>query len=153
GDGFHGEGVTCVPQDCTTVECPPVATPTPTPTLSPTPTPTVPRTPTPTPTSTGTCLSSPTPTPTAIARSATFTNFTGQVASDLHIRYNDEVSGLCVASNAPGCPAPSTTGVFIPSRATWGFDIDWGTDCVDSGESVTIHFGSHHDYAQLTCMN
>jgi hypothetical protein len=28
GDGFHGEGVTCAPQDCTTVECP-AATPTP----------------------------------------------------------------------------------------------------------------------------
>ncbi len=28
GDGFHGEGVTCVPQDCTNVECP-GATPTP----------------------------------------------------------------------------------------------------------------------------
>jgi len=29
GDGFHGEGVACTPQDCTTVECP-AATPTPT---------------------------------------------------------------------------------------------------------------------------
>jgi Thrombospondin type 3 repeat len=29
GDGFHGEGVTCTPQDCTTLECP-AATPTPT---------------------------------------------------------------------------------------------------------------------------
>src|SRR5438034_448769 len=36
GDGFHGEGVTCVPQDCATQECPPVP---PTPTVSPTPTP------------------------------------------------------------------------------------------------------------------
>jgi hypothetical protein len=29
GDSFHGEGVTCTPQDCTTLECP-AATPTPT---------------------------------------------------------------------------------------------------------------------------
>jgi hypothetical protein len=31
GDGFHGEGVTCAPQDCTNTECPPVTTPPPTP--------------------------------------------------------------------------------------------------------------------------
>jgi hypothetical protein len=39
GDGFHGEGVACVPQDCTTPECPPTPTPTPVPTATPTPSP------------------------------------------------------------------------------------------------------------------
>jgi hypothetical protein len=44
GDGFHGEGATCVPIDCTTQECP-SGTP-----LPPTPTPSpVPTTPAPTP--------------------------------------------------------------------------------------------------------
>jgi hypothetical protein len=36
GDGFHGEGATCVPLDCVNVECPPT---TPTPSPPPTPTP------------------------------------------------------------------------------------------------------------------
>jgi len=39
-DGFHGEGTTCVPIDCTNFECPPVS-PTPTP-ATPTPTSTPP---------------------------------------------------------------------------------------------------------------
>jgi hypothetical protein len=51
GDAFHGEGVTCAPQDCTTQECPPT-TLTPPPTEPPTPTP-PPQTPTPTPTPVG----------------------------------------------------------------------------------------------------
>jgi hypothetical protein len=34
GDGYHGEGATCVPLDCVTPECPP-ATPAPTPTPTP----------------------------------------------------------------------------------------------------------------------
>jgi Pretoxin HINT domain len=58
GDGFHGEGATCVPLDCTTQECPPV---------SPTPTPgTPPPTPPPPPSPTTTCCT-PSPTPTATA--------------------------------------------------------------------------------------
>jgi hypothetical protein len=36
GDGYHGEGATCVPIDCTTQECPPTG---PTPSPQPTPTP------------------------------------------------------------------------------------------------------------------
>ena len=67
GDGFHGEGASCVPQDCTTVECPPVTTPTPTITPTPvTPTPTIAPTPSPTctPVGTGHCPPTPTPTPT-----------------------------------------------------------------------------------------
>ena len=36
GDGYHGEGSTCVPLNCTVNECPPV-TPSPTPSPSPTP--------------------------------------------------------------------------------------------------------------------
>ena len=31
GDGYHGEGATCVPLDCVNAECPPLATPTSTP--------------------------------------------------------------------------------------------------------------------------
>ncbi len=73
GDGFHGEGVTCVAQDCTVNECPPVATATPTPTIAPTPTPTglpCPTLPSPlptlvcTPTATPSMTATPTPTPT-----------------------------------------------------------------------------------------
>jgi hypothetical protein len=59
GDGFHGEGVTCAPGDCTNFECPPPpppttapppTTPPPPPSRTPTPTPTLTPTPTPTPT-------------------------------------------------------------------------------------------------------
>ncbi len=66
GDGFHGEGVTCAPLDCTTQECPPAtpcpagcitATPTGTPTCCPT---------SPTITPTATATATPTPTPTGV---------------------------------------------------------------------------------------
>ena len=39
GDGFHGEGATCVPLDCTSQECPGATpSPSPSPTMSPSPT-------------------------------------------------------------------------------------------------------------------
>src|SRR5439155_1252307 len=83
GDGFVGEGVPCVPIDCTTPECPPVAgSPTPTTTATATPTATTTRTPTPTPTAgtptatataapTATATLTPTPTPTGGTPTAT----------------------------------------------------------------------------------
>ena len=52
GDGYHGEGATCVPLDCVNNECPGAVTPTPTPgspTLTPTPSPPPTSTPTPVP--------------------------------------------------------------------------------------------------------
>ncbi len=75
GDGYHGEGATCVALDCTTQECPP-ASPTPVPTPSPTqsapptpvptpsPTQSAPPTPVPTPSPTPICLPLPSPLPT-----------------------------------------------------------------------------------------
>jgi len=54
GDGYHGEGASCGPLDCTTPECPAFTTPTPT------------ATPTSPPMATGTCCT-PTPTRTATA--------------------------------------------------------------------------------------
>src|SRR5439155_1216646 len=82
GDGFVGEGVPCVPINCTTAECPPVAgSPTPTATATttttrtPTPTATTTRTPTPTATATATptatATRTPTPTPTGGTPTAT----------------------------------------------------------------------------------
>ncbi len=72
GDGYHGEGATCVALDCTTTECPAVqATETPTATPTPTGGGATP-TPTPTPTATG-GAATPTPTPTGIRVAATAT--------------------------------------------------------------------------------
>ena len=65
GDGYHGEGVTCVPQDCTNVECSAVTTPT----KTPSPVPTLSPTPTPTPTMTPSATPTPTPTPTVTPNS------------------------------------------------------------------------------------
>jgi hypothetical protein len=157
GDGFHSEGVPCVPQDCTTVECPPVTTPTPsptaTPTVTPTPTQTVPPTPTPTPTASTNCPSSPTPTPTgpqSVTR--TFTNGTGETASDMHARFDSPVYPDCIVSNAPGCPSPSGTTFYGPPPARPGFNLDWGTACVDPGESVTVRYYSDSP-GPLRCLN
>jgi hypothetical protein len=64
GDGYHGEGATCAPLDCTSQECPPVSfTPTPTATATSPPGPTGTCC-TPTPTATATATATPTRTPT-----------------------------------------------------------------------------------------
>jgi len=120
----------------------PTGTPTLTPTRTPTPTPTpVTPTPTPTPTPTSACPSggTPTPTPTQDESDYTFTNETGQAASDLHLRFFAEgfVFEACVLTNAPGCPEPS-----IDTSGTATIDLDWGVACVDPGESVTVRVTS-----------
>jgi hypothetical protein len=79
-----------------------------------------------------------TPGPTAppvFINDETFPNQLAQSASDLHSRYNGPV-GACLLQNAPGCPAPVITHV------SGGFDVDWGTACVDNGESVTVRVTS-----------
>jgi len=43
---------------------------------------------------------------------------------------------LAVTVNAPGCPAPSVTNPGTP------WTIDWGTACVDNGESITVRITS-----------
>jgi|GEM_PF-4361149 len=80
GDGYHGEGATCLALDCVTQECPSVPeTPTPTDTPPPTdtPTPTTPPTATPTPAATAAA----TPTPVRIPLTLTV-NPTGTVSRD-----------------------------------------------------------------------
>jgi hypothetical protein len=154
GDGFHGEGVTCVPQDCTTQECPPVSptpTPPPTPTVSPTACPGC----TPTPTATATATATPTRTPTTTPTfcpsctphtEVTFVNDTALAASQIHIEFpsNRPTSTAGVIQNAPGCPSP-TTHVTSPIDAY--VTVDWGVACVDPGESVRIDFGADSPFA------
>jgi len=79
GDGYHGEGATCVALDCVTPECPsgpptPTAPSTPTPPPTPSPTPTPPPTPI-------TQSAKPTPTPIRIPLTLTL-NRTGTVSPD-----------------------------------------------------------------------
>src|SRR5207247_9822206 len=81
----------------------------------------------------------------------TFTNGTGQTASDMHARYDSAVYPDCIVSNAPGCPIPSATMHNGTPPARPGFDLDWGTACVDPGESVTVRIFS--GLAPLRCLN
>jgi hypothetical protein len=157
GDGYHdeitgtGAGQTCVPLNCTFAECPPLGTPG-SPTAPPSDTPTPTTTPSPTPPATATPTPGPaTPTPTATAtppvdvRNYTFTNQTGQAASDLHMRFDGPVvPGLL--QNAPGCPAPAV----VEPPGSFTVDVDWGTACVDNGESVVIEITSEPP-ANLQC--
>src|SRR6266571_6410958 len=111
------------------------------PTLSPgacppRPTPPVTYAPTPTP-------SSPTPSPGPTSRDVViitqipFCNDAGLAASDLHIQFAFPYSGASVAQNPPGCPAP-TVDEGPPSFDRFSLDLDWGTDCVQSGDSVGL---------------
>jgi hypothetical protein len=165
GDGLHDEGsgagcaatppptptptVTPSPTFTATPVCsctpPPTATP---PTRTPTATPS--RTPTPTAPAGSDCPSgTPTPTPTSVRSTVGFTNNTGQSVSDLHARFNFPVNLECIVQNAPGCPLPSRSTVNVPRP---GFNLDWGTACVDPGESVTVQYFSEPP-ATLQCFN
>jgi hypothetical protein len=86
GDGFHGEGVTCAPQDCTTQECPPVQ-------ITPSPTP-PPPTQTPLPTLT------PGPTPKPTPRGGTFNPWSTLRAADTTHKINSDLT-LTVNLRAP----------------------------------------------------
>jgi hypothetical protein len=68
----------------------------------------------------------------------TFTNATGQTASDLHILFNGPVAQPFLFQNAPGCPSP----VFTGAGGSNTLDVDWGVACVDNGESVVIELSS-----------
>ena len=67
----------------------------------------------------------------------TFTNNLNQSVSDLHAIFSGTGGDLTttIISNPPGCPAPA-----IPSNGQVinRMDVDWGTACVDPGESVRV---------------
>ncbi len=67
----------------------------------------------------------------------TFTNNTGNTASDLHVTFTGTGGSLdvMVTGNPPGCPPPG-----IPSNGTVTntMIVDWGIDCVQNGQSVTV---------------
>src|SRR2546426_2268909 len=131
GDGFHAEGVACVPQDCTNVECPPACglCPTPSPTLSPTPTPGTPTptlTPTPTPTctpvGTGQCPTltvTPTLTRTATPSPTCTCGPTPTPTLTLTPTLTPTVTATTVGCPAPGSPSTSGTTERV-SIATGG---------------------------------
>ena len=131
GDGFHGEGPTCVPLDCTSQECPGPGTPNPNDCRSWTPGPTA--------------TSTPFPTPPWMPQSFHLLCQTeNQVMSDLHINVGSGVSRPSnqnpVTQNPAGCPAPSYVyGPPFPP-AYGSIDIDWGTTCVDPGDYVRLMF-------------
>jgi hypothetical protein len=93
---------------------------------------------TPTPTATATAAATPTATPQSVF---TFTNATGQVASDLHLVVNQlqPVHNLQLVTNAPGCPQPSISVNRTPD-VDFEFidDVVWSSACVDPGESATF---------------
>jgi CSLREA domain-containing protein len=144
----------------------PTLTPTPTPTCTPvgtgqcpvTPTPT-PTPPTPTPTATLTNEPCPDPSPTGcdLVRFFTFTNTTGQSASDLHFILDSNspnVGGVAVSQNAPGCPQPAVGfGRTTGPNYTFVGDVIWSSACVDNGESVTVQTGSGASSLTVHCYN
>lgn len=67
-----------------------------------------------------------------------FCNNSGQDASDLHIHFAFPFSNKSILQNPPGCPAPIVAAENEPDA--FDLDIDWRTDCVDPGESLTFRF-------------
>jgi hypothetical protein len=140
GDGFHGEGVTCVPLDCTTQECPaPSVTPTPEPqTPTPTPcialppplptcaptippisaTPTATATPSPTPTATATATAIVTPTsiPTVTASPTSSATATATEAATATATASLTATATAtVTATATATPAPTPTATATPA--------------------------------------
>jgi hypothetical protein len=70
-------------------------------------------------------------------RNHTFTNDTSLPASSLHVRFSGGITPTLV-QNAPGCPAPTISGDHSAGR----LDVDWGTLCVDAGETAVIEVRS-----------
>jgi hypothetical protein len=110
GDGFHGEGVTCVAGNCTTQECPPGPG-------------------TPPPMSCPTFTATP-PTP---STSHGFCNSNAFAVRGISVQYDRSVTASLL-SNTPGCPSPTITGPDV--RGYWHFD--WGVTCIDPGEFAQI---------------
>ena len=111
----------------------------PCPSASPSPTPSPTATPTPAPTTSVT----PTPsiTPPVSVEDYTYTNETGQTVSDLHVRFCCFGALASLVTNALDCPAPTVTSA-PPGTSAGVVTLDWGTSCVDDGESVTIRITS-----------
>ena len=123
GDGYHGEGATCVPLNCTTLECP-----------GPSPDPTPPAS-----------CPSPSPTPPAPSTSHSFCNDRGFAVRGISVQYDRSVTAS-LSGNAPGCPSPTVTGPDV--RGYWHFD--WGVTCIDPAEFVFI---DNSPPAMLRCWN
>lgn len=128
--------------------------PTPTFTITPTPTPSLPP---------GECPARPTPPITAeptpfqpphyyppgtflgtdrdgiFQATVPFCNDAGVAASDLHIHFSWAFSFASLIENPDGCPEPdiSQDPGYLDR---WDLDIDWGTACVDEGESISFTF-------------
>ncbi len=68
-----------------------------------------------------------------------FCNETGEAVSDLHVDFAYPFSNLVFKANPSGCPEPSFTPEH-PSLDQYYLDVDWGDDCVDQGEVLTIDF-------------
>jgi WD40-like Beta Propeller Repeat len=142
GDGFHGEGITCVPLNCTTQECPSAtATPTPTapaptgPSLTPPP-PSV----TPSPTASPTASATPLPGPTGpIAFSG---NLDEQFNFDIYAM-NPDGSGVTRLTSDPALessPAWSPDGARIAFYASGSGSYDiYAIDADGSGRTNLTH--------------
>lgn len=77
-----------------------------------------------------------------------FRNETLLPASGLHIRFSDAVTPVLV-QNAPGCADPTMSGDHAAGRV----DLNWGTPCVDSGESVVVEITSAYPGALASCFD
>jgi len=126
------------PYPCDSPEPVPTGTPAPTGPCERRGAPPVTYAPTPTP-------ATPTPTPGLTSRDVViqatipFCNDAGKAASDLHVRFAFPYSFRTLKANPAGCPEPA----FGPSPYgldTFDLEADWGVDCVDPGESLTIEF-------------
>ena len=68
-----------------------------------------------------------------------FCNDTGEPVSDLHALFAFPYSWFNLAANPFGCPEPSIEPEK-PALDEYRFDVDWGADCVDAGELITVDF-------------
>jgi hypothetical protein len=67
----------------------------------------------------------------------TFTNNTGQTASDLHVTFSGPMQAQ-VVQNPAGCPTPTVIAPVGSSTV----DVDWGVACADNGESAILKITS-----------
>jgi len=65
----------------------------------------------------------------------TFTNTSPVAAANLTSSVWSYPGSVMVITNAPGCPAPSVWHEFSSFSEVW---VNWGVNCIDPGESVTI---------------
>ena len=96
----------------------------------------------------GPCPPPTTPTPTTFTTTDTFTNQTGQSASDLHARYDGPI-GVCLVGDPDLCPPPSINVNNNNPPGTGQFDLDWGVDCVEHGQGATLQITSEPPATRL----